>query len=71
MSDDITTCYSVESAWFQRLKLKYGKTLSNLAFNPNLRRYVMAELFTECPNPSIDNCCAVAAGGGHLVAMQW
>jgi len=53
------------------LKLKYGKTLSNLAFNPNLRRYVMAELFTECPNPSIDNCCAVAAGGGHLVAMQW
>jgi len=30
------TC--VESAWFQRLKLKYGQTLSKLAFNFKLRR---------------------------------
>jgi len=30
---------SVESAWFQRLKLEYDELLSNLAFNLNLRRY--------------------------------
>ena len=29
----------VESAWFQRLKTKYDKLLSSLAFNFNLRHY--------------------------------
>ena len=36
---DPTTCYSIESAWFQCLKLKYDKPLSNLAFNVHMRRY--------------------------------
>jgi len=30
----------VESAWLQRLKLKYDELLSNFAFNFNLRRYI-------------------------------
>jgi hypothetical protein len=29
----------VESAWFERLKLRYDKLLSSFAFNFNLRRY--------------------------------
>jgi hypothetical protein len=42
----------VESAWFQRLRLKCDKPLSNVAFNFNLRRYsavaaVEAQLATE------------------------
>ena len=37
----LTTCYSTESAWFQRLKLKCGKPLSNLAFEFNSRHYIM------------------------------
>ena len=28
-------------AWFQRFKLKYGELSSNVAFNFNLRRYVL------------------------------
>ena len=40
---DLTTCFSVKSAWFQRLKLIYGKPLSNFAFNFNLRRYTMED----------------------------
>jgi len=36
---NLTTCYAISSAWFQRLKLDYDKPLSNLAFNFNLRRY--------------------------------
>jgi hypothetical protein len=32
---------SVESAWFQRWKLKYDKLLSSVAFSFNLRRYTM------------------------------
>jgi len=40
---DLTTCYSIESACFQRLKLKYDKLLSNLAFNFNLRCYIKAD----------------------------
>ena len=35
----LITCYSIESAWFQRLKLKCDEPLSNFAFNFNLRRY--------------------------------
>jgi len=30
---------SIESAWFQRLKLEYNKPLSRVPFNLNLRRY--------------------------------
>ena len=37
---DLTRCYSIGSAWFQRLKLKYDKRVSNFAFIFNLRRYV-------------------------------
>jgi len=36
---DLITCYSIETACFQRLKLKYDKVLSNFAFKFNLRRY--------------------------------
>ena len=36
---DSTTCYSIESAWFQRLKLECDELLSSFAFNFNLRRY--------------------------------
>ena len=38
---DLTTCYSIASAWFQRLELKYDKPVSNFAFNFNLRRYTV------------------------------
>ena len=38
--DSIKT--SVESAWFQRLKLKCDEVLSRFAFNLNLRRYRLA-----------------------------
>jgi hypothetical protein len=34
----------VESAWFQRMKLKYDKPLSNHAFNFNLRRYIKEKI---------------------------
>ena len=37
---DLITCYSIESAWFQRLKLKYDKQLVSFAFSFNLRRYI-------------------------------
>jgi hypothetical protein len=36
---DNDTCYSIESAYFQRFKLKRDAPLSNLAFRVNLRRY--------------------------------
>ena len=35
------TFYSITSARFQRLKLKYDKPLSNLAFKFNLLHYVV------------------------------
>ena len=38
---DLTTCYSIKSAWFQRLILKCDDLLSNFAFRFNLRRYTM------------------------------
>jgi hypothetical protein len=44
---DLTNSYTIESAWFQRLKLTYVKSLSNLAFNFNLRRYAKASSHTE------------------------
>jgi hypothetical protein len=37
---DLTTCYSIESAWFQRLKLNFGELLSNLAVSFKMRRYI-------------------------------
>ena len=36
---NLTPCYSIDNAWFQRLKLNYDTSLSNFAFNSNLRRY--------------------------------
>jgi hypothetical protein len=36
---DLTTCYSTESAWFHRLKLKCDEPLSDFAVKFNLRRY--------------------------------
>ena len=36
---DLITCYSIESAWRERLTLKHDKLVSNFAFNLNLRRY--------------------------------
>jgi hypothetical protein len=38
----LITCYSFDSAWFQRLKLKCDEILSNLAYNFSLRRYTEA-----------------------------
>jgi hypothetical protein len=46
---DLTTCYSIESAWVQRLKLRYDELVSNFAFNFNLRRYSMIG------RPSLEN----------------
>jgi len=40
---DLTTCYSIKSAWCQRLELKCDEPLSSFAFNFNLRRYVEGE----------------------------
>jgi len=34
----------LKALWFQRLKLQYDETLSNLAFNFNLRRYNLVEM---------------------------
>jgi len=42
MLGDLTTCHSIESAWSQRLELKYDKLLSHFAFSFNLRRYTQA-----------------------------
>jgi hypothetical protein len=39
---ELTTCYSIGSAWFQRMTLEYNKTLSNVVFNFKLRRYTQA-----------------------------
>jgi len=36
---DFTTCYSMDRAWFKRLKLKHHNLVSKFAFNFNLRRY--------------------------------
>ena len=36
---DLTTCYSIESAWFQRLILKCDELLSNFSLKIKLRRY--------------------------------
>jgi hypothetical protein len=47
---DLTTCYSIEIAWFQRLKLKYDKPLSNLAFDFNLRRYSKVDMHPSSVN---------------------
>ena len=44
---DLTTCYSNERAWFQRLKVKYDEALSNSAFNFNLRRYNEEDVMTQ------------------------
>ena len=38
LSCHLTRCYSIEGAWFQRLKLKCDQLLSCSAFNFNLRR---------------------------------
>ena len=38
---DLTTCYSIEHAWFQRLKVKCDEPLSEFAFKIKLRRYNM------------------------------
>ena len=35
---DLTSCYSIESAWF-RFKLEYDKLVSNFAFSFNFRHY--------------------------------
>jgi len=33
---NLTMCYSIVSAWFQRLKLKFDRLLSTIAFNSNM-----------------------------------
>jgi len=43
MINNLTTCYSVESALFQRLKLRCDEPLSISAFNVNSRRYTNNE----------------------------
>ena len=43
----LTTCYSVESAWFQLLKVKCDELLSSFAFNFKLRRYNLERLQNE------------------------
>jgi len=37
----LTTFYTIDHAWFRRLKLKHDKLLSSSAFNFTLRRYTM------------------------------
>jgi len=44
----------VESAWFQRLKLRYDESPSNFAFNLNLRRYNEGERTKE-----VDECTRI------------
>ena len=56
---DLTTCYYIESAWFQRLKLEYDKPLSTFAFNLSLRRYNMA--------PLAPDLVTLLKRGGHFV----
>ena len=36
---NLITCYAVDSAWFQLLKLTYNKLVSSFSFKSNLRRY--------------------------------
>jgi hypothetical protein len=40
---DLTTCCSLESAWLQRLNLKFDLPVSNLAFNIRLRRHLVVD----------------------------
>jgi hypothetical protein len=37
---DLTTCFSFETAWFQRLILEYDKLVSKFAIKLNLRHYM-------------------------------
>jgi hypothetical protein len=47
----LTTCYSIESAWFQRLKASCHEVLSNFAFKFNLRRYNLVWI----ANPTVES----------------
>jgi len=49
LSYHLTTCYFIQSAWCQHLKLKCDELLSSFAFNCNLRRYTLLPYFaTKC-----------------------
>jgi predicted membrane chloride channel (bestrophin family) len=61
---DLSKCYSIEGAWFQRMMLQYFELLSNLAFNFNFRRYTMA---VPCAVSSVAHALSGAALGLVLV----
>jgi len=69
---DLTTCYSMESAWLQRLSLKYDQLLSHLACNINLRHYT--EVFATNAANKVDNRARTLKGmvlmlGGWMVLV--
>jgi len=41
---NLTTCYSSESAWFQRFKVTCDEALTNFDFKSNLRRYIVVAI---------------------------
>jgi hypothetical protein len=45
----ITTCYSVESAWYRRWKLNLDNLVSNTTFNFSLRRYDKETMKKQTP----------------------
>ena len=60
----------LESAWCQRLKLKYDKLLSSLTSTLNMRRYMAATILGEvAPGFTVSGSLALYSGGSTLVPL--
>jgi hypothetical protein len=57
----------VESAWFQRLKLRYDDSLSNVAFNVDVRRCIAGRAAAV---RSVAAPAAMLSGGNSPVTMH-
>ena len=64
-------CYSIESAWFQRLKVKCDKRFSSFAFNCFLRRYTVAVGGMATALPSKDASVNAAAAAAVRADKEW
>jgi len=50
---DLTTCYSIDGAWFQRWNLKCDELLSDFAFDFHLRRCTVVTIQEQDPIMSL------------------
>jgi hypothetical protein len=60
---------SIDSAWFQRLKLEHDKLVSNLALNFNLRRYTPAAASAE-NDPAVGPTMSCLQSDSRVLAEQ-